>query len=215
MWNSEDNTKYNAMQSCKLLNWRQWQPTKQEGKQAFWKTAEIFLITAFSAKAKNLLEGINLAHHSAPKDGNHLLTSSPKPLNSFSSNNTYQAWLSVTVLGVFHLVVVPGTRFQLSWVELKMRHQQTACHRLTTPSQVSNLPFLELGKHCFNDEVQTLPSPPCHPLFVLCCIQMTSQDFFGPCYCNDPTHIDVVLNCNGKGQSTVEQSWVGASGKEA
>lgn len=148
MWNSEDNTKYNAMQSCKLLNWRQWQPTKQEGKQAFWKTAEIFLITAFSAKAKNLLEGINLAHHSAPKDGNHLLTSSPKPLNSFSSNNTYQAWLSVTVLGVFHLVVVPGTRFQLSWVELKMRHQQTACHWLTTPSQDSNLPFLELGKHC-------------------------------------------------------------------
>lgn len=72
----------------------------------------------------------------------------PKPLNSFSSNNTYQAWLSVTVLGVFHLVVVPGTRFQSSWVELKMRHQQTACHRLTTPSQDSNLPFLELGKHC-------------------------------------------------------------------
>lgn len=84
----------------------------------------------------------------SPKDGNHLLTSSPKPLNSFSSNNTYQVWLSVTVLGVFHLVVVPGTRFQSSWVELKMRHQQTACHRLTTPSQDSNLPFLELGKRC-------------------------------------------------------------------
>lgn len=182
---------------------------------------------------KTFQKEFNLAHHSSPKDRNHLLTSSPQTfkyhegLYSFSSNNTYQAWLNVNVLGVFHLVVVPGTRYfffstylAAVSVNLSRVENETSTDRMPPidhsfrrfkpaifGTKQTHKPTL-----CFNDEVQTFtmgladgtPSPRCHSLFVLCCIQMTSQDFLGPCYCNDPTHIDVVLNCSGKGRSTVE-----------